>query len=61
MMAPVINRAQSIYGHDADDFRPERWLMADTEQLKAMDRTLFTVGGYRSSENALLLTQCLSV
>lgn len=44
MMAPVINRAKNVYGEDADDFRPERWLEADTETLKAMERTFFTAG-----------------
>lgn len=43
IMAPVINRVKSVFGEDADDFRPERWLEASTEQLKIMERTFFTV------------------
>ena len=66
MMASVINRAQGIYGDDADNFRPERWLEADTEQLKAMDRTFFTVSftllaDLRFQKVKDLLTTCQTV
>lgn len=43
MMAPVVNKAPSVFGKDADAFRPERWLEADKEELKLMDRAFFTV------------------
>jgi len=41
--APLINLNTDIYGPDAKEFRPERWLDADTEQLRIMDRHYFTV------------------
>lgn len=45
----VVHHDSSIYGQDADIFRPERWLEADPEKVKAMDRTLLTFGyGTRS-------------
>lgn len=43
MMAPVVNKAPSVFGKDAEAFRPERWLEADKEELKLMDRAFFTV------------------
>jgi hypothetical protein len=39
----VIHRDKKIFGEDADKFRPERWLEADEEKLKAMERTFFAV------------------
>ncbi|GKZ18421.1 hypothetical protein AbraCBS73388_000991 [Aspergillus brasiliensis] len=41
--APVIHQLQDIYGEDADSFRPERWLEASPEALKAMDRYFLSV------------------
>ena len=41
--APVIHHNKAIYGDDADAFRPERWIDASEEQLKAMDRSTLTV------------------
>jgi hypothetical protein len=41
--APVISHNEDIYGPDTDAFRPERWLEASEEQLKAMDRYSLTV------------------
>lgn len=42
--APVIHTLKDVFGDDADEFRPERWMDATPEQLKAMDRTFFSVG-----------------
>lgn len=39
----VVHQNREIYGDDAALFRPERWLEADAEQLKLMERTLLTV------------------
>lgn len=42
----VIHRDRSIFGEDADTFRPERWLATDDEGLervKVMERSLLTV------------------
>lgn len=41
--AAVIHRNRDIFGKDADEFRPERWMGEETK-AKGMDRTLFTVG-----------------
>lgn len=43
----VIHRDQSIFGEDASEFNPERWLRQDEEVRKSMDRHLMTVS-YRS-------------
>ena len=43
MNAAVIHRNQDIFGYDADQFRPERWLDDDEEKVKIMDRHLLTV------------------
>ncbi|KIX10083.1 uncharacterized protein Z518_01164 [Rhinocladiella mackenziei CBS 650.93] len=45
----VAARNRQVYGEDADNFRPERWLEASPEQLAAMDRASLTFGhGARS-------------
>ncbi|OHE95151.1 cytochrome P450 [Colletotrichum orchidophilum] len=41
-----IFRRQDIWGQDSHVFRPERWLDADTEQLRLMEGTLEIVFGY---------------
>jgi len=33
-----------VYGEDVDCFRPERWLDATEEQLKAMERSSLAFG-----------------
>lgn len=43
-----ISRNRDIYGEDAEEFRPERWLEADTEKKRMMERVLpiFGFGKY---------------
>lgn len=43
MSAPVVHQDTTIFGLDAAEFRPERWLDSDPEQIKVMDRSLLTV------------------
>ncbi|KAK6383591.1 hypothetical protein LTS17_002883 [Exophiala oligosperma] len=48
-MAPLMNKNTEVFGADAEEFRPERWLNQDSERLKLMERTFFTFGhGSRS-------------
>lgn len=39
----VVHRDQEVYGTDAADWRPGRWIEAASEQRKVMERTLFAV------------------
>ncbi|KAI3527021.1 cytochrome P450 [Colletotrichum abscissum] len=41
-----IFRRGDIWGQDADDFRPDRWLTADAESLRSMEATLEIVFGH---------------
>lgn len=43
MNAAVVHRNQDVFGADANEFRPERWLDEDEERVKTMDRHLLTV------------------
>ena len=45
MHAWVIHRDTSIFGEDAESFRPERWLDAEPEALKKMERAFLSVSG----------------
>ncbi|WPB04015.1 uncharacterized protein RHO25_008659 [Cercospora beticola] len=40
----VLNTLPSVFGPDALEFRPERWLEASPEQLSKMERCYFTFG-----------------
>lgn len=40
----TIHRDRGIFGEDADEFVPERWLGADEEHIRAMDNAIFTFG-----------------
>lgn len=44
MHAWVIHRDATIFGSDANQFKPERWLQSDTETIKRMESGLLTVG-----------------
>lgn len=39
----VLHRNPHVFGEDADDFRPARWIEADAERRKDMERALFSV------------------
>lgn len=39
----VAARDKTVYGRDAYEFRPERWLEADEKQLKLMERNFLAV------------------
>lgn len=46
----VLHRDKDIFGNDADDYRPERWLSPegnekDEARVKRMDRYMFQFGG----------------
>ncbi|CAI0641331.1 unnamed protein product, partial [Colletotrichum noveboracense] len=41
-----IFRRAEVWGQDADEFRPDRWLEADAERLKLMEETLEIVFGH---------------
>lgn len=48
----VMARDKSVYGLDSEDFRPERWLTADEQQLKAMERNNLAVSSVAFSWSA---------
>lgn len=41
--AYVVHRDQRIYGADAEEFRPERWLHSDPSALRLMQKHFFAV------------------
>ncbi len=41
-----ITRDKGVWGEDADQFRPERWLEVSPEKFKDMESTLELVFGY---------------
>ncbi|KAK5046898.1 hypothetical protein LTR84_007252 [Exophiala bonariae] len=42
--AAVIHMDKVVYGKDADQFRPERWIDASPERLKMMERSFLAFG-----------------
>jgi len=43
---PVLNRRRDIFGEDADEFRPERWLHVSESKAAEMKRAVELVFGY---------------
>jgi len=41
----ALHRNPDIFGHDADEFNPERWLSADDKTRRSMERYNLTWGG----------------
>ncbi|KIV90486.1 hypothetical protein PV10_07788 [Exophiala mesophila] len=61
VLPPLINRNKAVFGDDVDTFRPERWINADPEHLKTMERFYTTFGhGSRGciGKNIALLEIC---
>lgn len=63
----VIQYDKDVYGQDADDFKPERWLVSE-DKWKAMDRHLLIFGagtrtciGKNVSQNSKLKWKCLMI
>ncbi|KAJ5315081.1 cytochrome P450 [Penicillium atrosanguineum] len=44
MNPAVVHHDKTIFGDDAEAFRPERWINSSQEQIKLMDRHLMTFG-----------------
>lgn len=49
MNAWVIHRDKHLFGEDAAEWRPERWLCGDLEKRKRMEAGLLTVGLFLTS------------
>lgn len=39
----IAHHNKEVFGHDADDFRPERWIDSSKEQKSAMESYFFAV------------------
>jgi hypothetical protein len=61
-MSPLAqNRCRAIFGEDADEWRPERWIAGEgnsAERIKEMDKNLATVS---NSLDAFLTVQILTM
>lgn len=62
----VLHRDQAIFGHDANSFRPERWLAKtgdekDMDRVKRMERYMFQVRFYVLREAESVLTIVVSL
>ena len=44
----VLHRNKEIFGEDVNEFRPERWIDSDPEQIKEMRKHLFTVSWHHA-------------
>ena len=43
MNAWVVHYDKTVFGEDADEFRPERWIDAEPEKLRLMDKCFLSV------------------
>ena len=52
----LAHRDRAVFGADAEQFRPERWLEADEAAIKSMDQNFMTVSIQRKSWGDISLT-----
>lgn len=58
----TVHRDKSVFGEDADIFRPERWLDPDEEKVRNMDRYHFVFGaGSRTCKHNRPIVNCTSL
>ena len=55
----VAHANTSVFGLDADEFRPERWLDADPASVNRMEQYFFTVSHCPFVPSATLPPYCL--
>ena len=63
MNPAVVQFDKHIFGNDASEFRPERWLESSEENVKAMDKAMLVFGaGTRTctGQNVSMGTACLA-
>lgn len=51
--AYVSNRDKDVFGEDAEEFRPERWLPLDSGRSKEMEKWMFTFGFANGSRGCM--------
>lgn len=54
----VAARDKEVYGEDSGKFRPERWLDANEQELKAMERNFLAVSILNSTSMTNCISQC---
>jgi hypothetical protein len=57
----VVNRDKSIFGADADSFRPERWIDSDPADITKMRTNMFTVSRSEKKTLSMLKLTCAAV